>query len=400
MGGGGGAGGIAEGMGGIGPAGKSAGNVGRIQPGGVGRWWTKERLQFGQDYLKKELGLNDMQARAALARFAAVESPNKGADEGGGGFRGRAQGIGQWLGSRRHGYEVGNFESQLAKVAREMKGGEPGAGPLEQRAYARLKEARTPQEAAEAMEDFERATSPTVSRASLIRKTMAGQAGIDQILSGENRGQGPTVSNADRMAATERAMKEAEAEGAKVTSGYRSPDHPLSRANPRSAHSQGLAFDLRAKTEEQADATIAAQRARFERLGMKEGEHFKIKDEVRNPAPWATAKHVHVQLTPAGAELMNSLKGETPEGVSGGRGSSNVIQMNVDRVRGNAPDGQAPSPLSSGPVSNDNSRSVSQSNQFNTTINASDPDQANSAYKRAHEQLAGMSINNLRTVVR
>lgn len=176
---------IGKGAGGIGPAGKSAGNIGPVQPGGVGRWWTKERLQFGADYLKKNLGLNDMQARAALARFAAVESPNRGADEGGGGYMGRAQGIGQWLGARRHGYKVGDFESQLAKVAREMQGRESGAGVLEQRAYARLKAATNPQEAAEAMEDFERATSPTVSRSSLIRKNVAGHMGIDKIL-GEN----------------------------------------------------------------------------------------------------------------------------------------------------------------------------------------------------------------------
>jgi murein DD-endopeptidase MepM/ murein hydrolase activator NlpD len=164
--------------------GKSADISGPVKAGGVGRWWTKERLEHGINYLKKNAGLNDMQARAAMARFAAVESPLKGADEPGGGFRGRAQGIGQWLGPRRHGYQVGDFDSQLAKVVREFKGQERGAGKAETAAYARLQAATTPKEAAEAMEDYERATSNKVPRSKLIRDTLGGHAGIDKILGG------------------------------------------------------------------------------------------------------------------------------------------------------------------------------------------------------------------------
>jgi hypothetical protein len=47
--------------------------------------------------------------------------------------------------------------------------------------------------------------------------------------------------------------------GLTVTSGYRDPSHPLSRANPQSAHTQGRAFDLRAQTGDEADQVMAAK---------------------------------------------------------------------------------------------------------------------------------------------
>ena len=88
--------------------------------------------------------------------------------------------------------------------------------------------------------------------------------------------------------------------GLTVTSGYRSPHHKLSIANPHSSHSRALAFDVRAKTERQADAAMAKIRAQMASRGLVEGQDYKILDEVRRPSAWATAKHVHTQLTPEG----------------------------------------------------------------------------------------------------
>jgi hypothetical protein len=95
-------------------------------------------------------------------------------------------------------------------------------------------------------------------------------------------------------------MGQATAGGDRVTSGFRSPNHPLSIANPNSAHTASRAFDLRARTAEEADAVMARQRARFSSLGLVEGRDFKIGDEVRNPVGWATGPHIHVELTREG----------------------------------------------------------------------------------------------------
>jgi len=88
--------------------------------------------------------------------------------------------------------------------------------------------------------------------------------------------------------------------GLTVTSGYRDPHHKLSIANPHSAHSRNLAFDVRAKNARQADEAIAKIRTQMAARGLVEGQDYKILDEVRKPSAWATGPHVHTQLTPEG----------------------------------------------------------------------------------------------------
>jgi hypothetical protein len=103
-----------------------------------------------------------------------------------------------------------------------------------------------------------------------------------------------------RKAGLKAATSEMEAAGLTVTSSYRSPDDPLSKANPHSAHSQGLAFDTRAHTAEESDAAQAKIRATMAARGLQEGRDYKILDEVRHPSGWATGPHVHTQFTPEG----------------------------------------------------------------------------------------------------
>jgi hypothetical protein len=91
-----------------------------------------------------------------------------------------------------------------------------------------------------------------------------------------------------------------EAGGITTTSGYRDPSHKLSRANPNSAHTKALAFDSRAHTPEEADATMAKIRARMTARGLVEGRDYNILDEVRRPSGHATAKHIHTAMTPEG----------------------------------------------------------------------------------------------------
>ena len=112
------------------------------------------------------------------------------------------------------------------------------------------------------------------------------------------------------------AISEAKEAGLTVTSGYRSPSDPLSKANPKSAHTQGMAFDLRAKTEDEADTVMAKQREIFAKRGMEEGRDYRFIDEVRNPSGHATGPHVHVEMTESGISGYQG-KGGTglPEGL-------------------------------------------------------------------------------------
>lgn len=77
---------------------------------------------------------------------------------------------------------------------------------------------------------------------------------------------------------------------ARITSGYRGPDHPLSRANPRSYHTRSRgAVDMAAipgMTFDQAKAKLEAQ-------GYKIIEAI---DEYRNPSKHATGGHWHFVL--------------------------------------------------------------------------------------------------------
>ena len=115
---------------------------------------------------------------------------------------------------------------------------------------------------------------------------------------------------AARIATLNSIMGASNAAGLKTTSGYRGPDHPLTRANPRSKHAQGMAFDLQARTEAQADEVMARQRELFKARGLEEGRDYSFIDEVRNKSAWATGKHVHAQMTPSGmARYQESEKG-------------------------------------------------------------------------------------------
>jgi hypothetical protein len=87
-----------------------------------------------------------------------------------------------------------------------------------------------------------------------------------------------------------------------MTSGYRDPTDRLSSANPRSAHIQGRAFDVRAQTPEQADTAIGKIRELLNPRGLVEGRDYVINDEVRHPAGWATGPHVHTQFTEEGMQ--------------------------------------------------------------------------------------------------
>jgi hypothetical protein len=60
----------------------------------------------------------------------------------------------------------------------------------------------------------------------------------------------------------------------------------------------------------------------------------------------------------------------------------------------------AGTPLSSGPVANDNSRTITQSNRFNTTIHANDAASAERMNKRTNEQMAGSTLSQLKTNMR
>jgi hypothetical protein len=335
-----------------------------------------------------------MQARVAIARFAAVESPNKGADEGGGGYMGRAQGIGQWLGARRHGYAVGDYQSQLAKVVREMQGKEAGAGPLETGAYNRLKNAKTPQEAAEAMEDYERATSGTVSRESLIRKTLSGYGGIEKTLSGQGAGTEFDNSVTAGIKASDRVT---EAQGSLAQDRKR----PITDQLRGILDQAGRATGLRAWVYSGGQDTHGPNRTGSHRHDIQPGTigaaDLRLFDQKTGNIIDADA--------PGGRERMAAFVKEAAKRGATGFGQGSEYMGSKDRVMANAgrlgaEGAHAGPPLSSGPVSNDNSRSVNQNINYNTNISTNDAATANSMYRRTHENLAGQQLAHAKTVVR
>ena len=78
--------------------------------------------------------------------------------------------------------------------------------------------------------------------------------------------------------------------GARVTSGYRRPDNPLSQANPRSWHTQShAAVDVAPISGMNFDQFVGGLR----------GAGYGIieqRDEVNNPSRHATGPHWHVVL--------------------------------------------------------------------------------------------------------
>lgn len=74
---------------------------------------------------------------------------------------------------------------------------------------------------------------------------------------------------------------------ARVTSGKRGPNDPLTKANPRSFHTTGAAVDIApipSMTFEQVAAKLRAQ-------GFS--VHPDSRDEVKNPSGHATGPHWH-----------------------------------------------------------------------------------------------------------
>ncbi len=112
-------------------------------------WWTPTRQAFAANYLVQRGGLSRAGAAGLVSRFANVEAPGGPASMGG--YKGRAFGIGQWLGSRRAPI-LGNtsFTGQLDYVIKELNGRESAAGRV-------LKSATTLKQGAIGASMYERA---------------------------------------------------------------------------------------------------------------------------------------------------------------------------------------------------------------------------------------------------
>ena len=77
---------------------------------------------------------------------------------------------------------------------------------------------------------------------------------------------------------------------ARITSGYRGPDNPLSRQNPNSYHARTAgAVDVAPIPRVTFDQYIAKIRSAGYRI-------VEARDEVRNPSKYATGPHWHVVI--------------------------------------------------------------------------------------------------------
>ena len=78
--------------------------------------------------------------------------------------------------------------------------------------------------------------------------------------------------------------------GAKITSGYRGPGHPLSKKNPQSYHARTAgAVDVAPIDGMTFDQYVAQIRNAGYRI-------VEARDEVRNPSKYATGPHWHVVI--------------------------------------------------------------------------------------------------------
>lgn len=82
--------------------------------------------------------------------------------------------------------------------------------------------------------------------------------------------------------------------GYTITSGYRGPDHELTKANPNSAHAKGLAIDVTAPSNKQGRDPAAFNRTveQYRRAGFS----ISAKNEYLDPAKWSTGGHWHIEL--------------------------------------------------------------------------------------------------------
>ena len=78
--------------------------------------------------------------------------------------------------------------------------------------------------------------------------------------------------------------------GARITSGYRGPDHPLSRSNPRSYHAKS-----RAAVDMAAIPGMTFEQAKAKLQGAGYGLIEAI-DEYKKPSKHATGGHWHFVL--------------------------------------------------------------------------------------------------------
>lgn len=164
--------------------------VPRSLGGASGKWWTSERQRYAIDYLMKHAGLSEYGAAGLVARWAAVEA------KGGPGSRNPrsgAEGVGQWLGSRKRPgvTDAPNLEPQLAHAAWELNNTERRAGDA-------LRAARNPWEGARGASMFERAEGYS-ARTGLDLFTQATPA--DRVHETWMAGKTPVPPPADRGAA-------------------------------------------------------------------------------------------------------------------------------------------------------------------------------------------------------
>jgi hypothetical protein len=311
------------GGGGPGPRGGSAGMenrrygrggrtpTGRIAPltGGRGRSFAEHAPRI-MERLMREHGLTREQAAGVVgnlahesAAFTAYEegAPNK--------FGTRGAGWAQWTDTpgspRRQMFEKWARDHNLDPKSPEASERYLFEGDPEfAKAIGAVKGAKTGPEAVRAFHDsFERSAHPDApDRYNYARRALEGNYGD----AGANR------------SAMEAAAAAARAAGETVTSTYRSPDHPLSRRNPHSAHSQGRAMDLRAGTVEEGVAAMQRQRERFAKQGLVEGRDYKMINEAdpSQRSPWATGPHVHVEMTPEGVARSQQAKPDVPRAPS------------------------------------------------------------------------------------
>jgi hypothetical protein len=405
--------GNAAGGGGAGGAGGEGGPTGYTSGGrgALGALKGKAGERFAEvaprlmDRLMKEKGLTRAQAAGIVgnlahesASFTQSQEQNPRGGQGGLGYA-------QWTGPRRVAFEnwakSKGLDPTSDKASEEyLLNGDPEfAG-----AVAAVKKTDTVDAASRTFEqNFEKAAADAKHydrRLEYARRAFTGGAGpVSAEASGTGfdnpaaagqtvirTGSGARVTVGRQYAENFKGfLKDYEAAGGKIDPGHTSGyvNRNIAGTNTKSYHGMdgGRAIDInmsgRNVISSGLPGGIAQEEALAKKWGLRPGSSFRNPDRGHF--------EVHDQEAARQALIRNASR----------LGSG-------DRQTGAPADGRtgAGTPLSSGPVANDNSRTISQVNNFNTKVHASDPKAAASVFKRSNEQLSGMATAQLKSNMR
>lgn len=439
-----GTGGVAGGMGGIGPAGRGGAGMPSGPGGGFRAAATTEQgranvsswlsfLQRSQE--QGGLGMPADKAKAMVAMLQGEGGANMNPNQQGWDVNGPSGGVAQWHDVA--GKPGGRLSALKAFAAQQ---GKPWTSTEVQQAFFRQEMLGSHRGAFDAImgapdasgalrEGINRFENPADKAGAFATRSkfLAGlMAGGDNVTGPDvARGVGPTVEAGQAKMVQENQLEAGKIRNKAITDQLRGVLEEAGQAtglravvesggqDPHGRRTGSHRHDIQPGTIGSADLDLVDIKTGRKLVGEDAQDRARMAAYVREAAKRGatgfgygpeymgpTRIHVGGGNTPEDTRLTTwgSGKDWLREAAEAGASASKV-RANVENMTGQ---GQVAggAPASSGPVSNDNSRSINQTNSFNTSIKTDDAERASSMYRRNNEQLASMATRQLRTTMR